>query len=544
MSDPSRGDRRGETPNPPVIAVVGGGPAGLVAALRLTQRLPDASVVLLERQARLGGKIVTERIDGFVLEGGPEALVVAKPAAGAIVRELGLEAAMTSPNPATAGTSVRIGGRLRPLPEGMTGLLPRRFLPIARSPIVSLPGKLRMALEPVLPARRDETDETVAAFFSRRIGRHAYERLVAPLVESIWSGDGEKLSLQAAFPQLRQAEREHGSLTRAALAANRAAGSAPAGPGLAAPAGGLGDLVTALEERSRAAGVRIETGAAVEAISRRGHGWTIAVADGDPVRADGVVLAVSALVAARLVAGFDPALAQPLAAIPHASTATVTLAVREADLAKPLRGHGYVSRRQPGMPATAGTWVSRKWTGRAPDGFALVRLSLGNLDRATLDSAPDADLVALARTELRRVAGITAEPVLARVFRWPDATPQATLGHLDRVAAIEARRRRHPALALASAGLAGSGLADALAAGDRAAGLVADALEATGSAAARPATEAQPSPPLALRDVRRPNAPDGSWSGANGAAPAGDDPNAADPAADHRQPVGTSAGAG
>lgn len=502
----------------PVVAVVGGGPAGMVAALRLTRRLPNAEIVLLERQPRLGGKIVTERVDGFVLEGGPEALVTAKPAAGALVRELGLEGEMTAPVPATAGTAVRIGNRLRPLPEGMTGLLPRRFLPIARSPIVSWRGKLRMALEPLLPARRAKSDETVAAFFSRRIGREGYERLVAPLVESIWSGDGEKLSLAAAFPQLRQAEREHGSLTRAALAANRASGSAPAGPGLAAPGVGLGVLAAALEERLRAAGVRIETGTTVEAVAPDGNGWRIALADGEAIRADGVVLAVPAHDAARLVAGFDPALARPLAAIPHASSATVTLAFREADLDRPLRGHGYVSRRRPGVPATAGTWVSRKWAGRAPNGFALVRSSLGNLDRAALDSAPDDDLVALARAELRRVAGIAAEPVLARVFRWPDATPQATLGHLDRVAAIEARRRRRPGLALASAGLAGSGLADALAAGERAAGLIADVL-AGGQAAAGTSPQARLQPFPTLSDIRRPNAPDGSWA-APGAAPA------------------------
>lgn len=519
MSDPSRQVGPAETPEPPVVAVVGGGPAGMVAALRLAQRLPDASIVLLEQQPRLGGKIVTERIDGFVLEGGPEALVSAKPAAGALIRELGLEAAMTAPVAGTAGTAVRIGNRLRPLPEGMTGLLPRRFLPIARSPIVSWRGKLRMALEPLLPDRRAESDETVAAFFSRRIGREGYERLVAPLVESIWSGDGEKLSLQAAFPQLRQAEREHGSLTRAALAANRASGAAPAGPGLVAPGGGLGDLAAALAERLRESGVRIETGAMVESVAPDAGGWRIAVAGSGAIRADAVVLAVPAHAAARLVAGFDPGLAESLAAIPHASTATVTLGFREADLDRPLRGHGYVSRRQPGVPATAGTWVSRKWAGRAPTGFALVRLSLGNLDRDALDSAPDEDLVALARAELRRVAGIAAEPVLARVFRWPDATPQATLGHLDRVAAIEARRRRLPGLTLASAGLAGTGLADAIAAGERAAGLVGDVL-AGGQDTTGPAPKGRPEPFPTLSDVRQPNAPDGSWTGPGNAAAA------------------------
>ncbi len=510
MNVPAGRDDAARAAVAPVVAVVGGGPAGMVAALRLAQQRPAATVVLLERLPRLGGKIVTERVDGFVLEGGPEALVAAKPAAGALVRELGLDAAMTPPRAETAGTAVRIGNQLRPLPEGMTGLLPRRFLPIARSPVVSLRGKLRMALEPVLPARRAESDETVAAFFSRRIGREGYERLVAPLVESIWSGDGKKLSLLAAFPQLRQAEREHGSLTRAALAANRAAGAAPAGPGLVAPRGGLGELAAMLEDRLRAVGVRIETGALVESVTPDDGGWRIDVDGGEPIRAAGVVLAIPAHAASRLVSGFDPVLAQPLAAIPHASTATVTLGFREADFDKPLRGHGFVSRRRPGVPATAGTWVSRKWAGRAPDGFTLVRLSLGNLDRAALDTAPDDELVALARAELRRVAGIAAEPVLARVFRWPDATPQATLGHLDRVAAIEARRRRHPGLALASAGLAGTGLADAFAAGERAAGQVGDAL-AGATGAARPAPKPHHAPFPTLSDVRQPNAPDGSW---------------------------------
>ncbi|MCC6314351.1 MAG: protoporphyrinogen oxidase, partial [Thermomicrobiales bacterium] len=339
---------------PPRIVVVGGGIAGLTAAFRLSQRLPDADIVLLEREARLGGKIVTERRDGFVIEGGPEAMLVAKPQAQALCRDLELEDRLLEPNSAARGSSVLRGGRLIPLPDGLSGVVPTKLRPIAASPLIPPLGKLRMGFDFVLPRRREEADEALSAFVERRLGRDAYRWLVEPLVGGIYAGDGARLSLAATFPQLRQMERDSGGLIRGALAARKAAPAPPPGPRpspFRAPRDGLGELIESLAARLQAAGVRVETNATAEAIvATPNGGFVVSRASGETLRADAVVCAAPAPVAAGLLSELDPALAKGLGAIPYASVANVSLAYPLTALPRPLVGSGYLAPRAERRP--------------------------------------------------------------------------------------------------------------------------------------------------------------------------------------------------
>lgn len=484
IGSPTAIDRpRGQAASPrPRVVIIGGGIAGLAAAYHLAKQRPDAEIVILERETRLGGKIVTEHTDGFVIEGGPEALLSAKPRLLELCHELGLGERLVGTNPAARRTFIRRKGRLQPLPEGLSGMVPTRLRPIALSPLISPLGKLRMGLDLVLPAARGDGDESLAGFVERRLGREAYRWLVDPLVGGIYAGDGRRLSLTATAPHLRQLEREHGGLIRGAIAAKRRAAASPAppqAPPFLAPRSGLGEIVASLRERLTAAGVEIETGVAAAAVRERDGGFEIARSRGDAICADAVICATPAFVTAELLQGIDIEIADALRAIPYASVATVVLAYPAAAIPRPLDGSGYLVPRAEGGPVNACTWVSAKWPERAPEGFALIRVSLGGAGREAALEASDDHLIAMAREEVRAIAGIEAAPTLARLFRWPRALPRYELGHLDRVAAIEARvNDAHPGLALAGSAYRGAGLADCARSGEEAASRV-DAFLAT-----------------------------------------------------------------
>ena len=246
------------------VVVLGGGITGLAAAHRLVRVHADAlsgpRVTLVEADDRLGGKIVTERHDGFVIEGGPDSFLATKPRGIGLCEELGMGEHPPLPlqgvRPQRRRAFVLWRGRLRDLPEGLSGLVPTRLAPLARSSLLSPRGKARVAVDYLLPARRAVGDESLGGFIRRRLGREAWERLVEPLMAGIYAADGDRLSLAATFPQLREAERRYGGLIKGVLAARRLAAfpnSAPASPFLT-PAAGLGALVNALETRLQALG--------------------------------------------------------------------------------------------------------------------------------------------------------------------------------------------------------------------------------------------------------------------------------------------------
>ncbi len=472
--------------DPPRIVVIGGGISGLAAAYRLTTRLPQAEVVVLEQDARLGGKIITEQRDGFVIEGGPEALLTAKPVAAALCAELGLGPEMRAPRPAARRSYILREGQLRPLPDGLGGLLPTRLWPLMATPLISPLGKLRMGLDLVLPRRRDEEDESLAHFIERRLGREAYTWLVSPLVGGIYAADGHHLSLAATFPHLRRLEQEHGGMIRGVLAAQRQAppatnDSRPAP--MQAPRHGLTQVVETLEAQLRAAGARIATASAVRAVHRRGQGFAITGVSGETMWADAVVCAAPAPAAAAVLDTLDPHLAEHLRAIPHASVATLALAYPRQVLPPALAGSGYLTPRSEGRPVRACTWVSAKWAGRAPDDASLIRVSFGGAGMDEITNASEEDLLRLAQEELRTVLGITAQPCFTRIFRWPQAMPQYEPGHLERLASIDASLDGYPNLALAGNAYRGVGLADCLQSGEQAAARLAASFSTCGAAA-------------------------------------------------------------
>ena len=434
--------------------VCGGGVTGLAAAHGLARA--GVPFVLLEGSSLWGGRIRTEREGGFLLEAGPDSLLAQKPAAFDLCRALGIGGRLV---PAREPRTVYVlhRGRLHPLPPGMAAGVPSSVPAFLRSRLFSWPGKVRMALERLVPARVDGADESIAEFFRRRLGHEALELLGDPLLAGIHAGDSERLSLHATMPRLAQMERSFGSLWRGMAPSRR--GGAP-GPIFYTLLGGLQELVDAMVDALPGTSLRVST--PVRALRRDAGGYLLSSEGGFQLRARSVVLATPPPVSARLLPLLDPGASVSLADIPFVSTATVLLGYRREDVAHPLDGHGLLIPRGEGLRTTACSFVSTKFGGRAPRGHVLLRAFVGgarDTDALTLGAE---GLLRTVQSELAPLLGIRGEPRVWRVFPWPASMPQMEVGHEARMAELEARLSSLPGLFLAGAGLRGTGIPDAI----------------------------------------------------------------------------------
>ena len=346
-------------------------------------------------------------------------------------------------------------------------MIPTNIQAILKSRLVSWFSKARMGLDFVLPAKAVNGDESLGTFVSRRLGREAYENLIEPLMSGIYAGDGDQLSLASTFPYLRDLELTYGSLARGALKMRaQSNGKAVQGSRSAflTPTTGLAEMVEKLVEHltSNQVDLRLNTKAA--RITNYGSHYRVELESGEMLEADSVILATPAFVSGALLSTLDPSLASDLQTIPYASTATVSLAYRLSDIPRDLDGYGYVIPRREGHRALACTWTSTKFPHRAPEGYALIRVFVGRAGQELPWN--ERDLLALAKEELDLTLGITADPLLHRVFMWDKAMPQYNLGHPDILKRIDAALERHPGLALAGNGYRGIGIPDCIHSGE------------------------------------------------------------------------------
>jgi oxygen-dependent protoporphyrinogen oxidase len=464
-------------------AIIGGGIAGLAAAYELElarQQGAAAEYTLFETQNRLGGCLSSEIVDGAVLERGPDSFLTEKPAAAALCRELGLGAELTPSNDAERKTFIVVRNRLIPLPDGLMFLIPTKLIPTALTRLFSLPTKLRMGLELLIPPRLSDQDESVAALVKRHFGQEIVDRLADPLLSGIFGGDAVQLSARAVLPRLVEMETQYGSLTRGMLAAHRrmrtarpanVKGNAPSAPRsiFTTMRGGMQQLVDAVKARLDPASVRLST--PVTAVEKIASGWKISYADTTEFY-DSLIVASPAWAAAELLTPVDAELGAELSAIPYSSSITINLVYDEARLGRLPDGFGFLVPAVEGRAMLACTFVHRKFLGRVPPGKAVLRAFLGGMRNEALLTASDETLVATVRRELSEILGegvVGIEPEQAQVSRWPRAMAQYAVGHLKRKQRIAERVAALPGLRLAGNAYDGIGIPDCIRLGRRAA---------------------------------------------------------------------------
>jgi oxygen-dependent protoporphyrinogen oxidase len=459
------------------IAIIGGGISGLSAAFALEEKRRAGVPIdyaLFESSPRLGGVLVTDHVDGCLVEAGPDSFLTEKPWAADLCRQVGLGDQLIGSNDADRKTYILTKGKLTVMPDGLMFMVPTKILPTVFSPLFSMGTKLRMAREWFHPPHQANGDETVAQLVERHYGPEMVDRLADPLLSGVYGGEASQLSVRAVLPRFSEMETKHGSLGRAMLSARRKMGQAsngPARPLFTSLKDGMQQLVDAILARLTSSSLHAET--PVQSIQRQNSSWIVSAGYGTD-EFDGVIVATPTQSAAQLLSAASADLAQELRGIHYSSSVTLTLGYDKKVRAALPPGFGFLVPRSEGKRMLAATFVHNKFPHRAPEDRALIRCFLGGArDEAILQLSSD-EILQIARRELREILNLTADPQFARVYKWRGAMAQYGVGHLERLERIESLRRQLPGLALAGNGYRGIGVPDCVRSGaDAAAALLA-----------------------------------------------------------------------
>ncbi len=477
------------------IAIIGGGISGLSAAFTLEQRRRTGvplEYVLYESSSRLGGVISTERVDGCVVEAGPDSFLTEKPWAADLCRELGLGDQLIGSNDAERKTYILLKGRLVPIPDGLMFMVPTRILPVVFSRLFSLVTKFRMAQEWFHSPASSSKDESVAKFVERHYGSELVERLADPLLSGVYGGDSSQLSVRAVLPRFAEMEASHGSLGRAMLAARKKIAHPSSGsprPLFTSLKDGMHQMTNALAARLSAPSIRL--GTPVQQLKFKEDGWMVSAA-GARELFDSLIIATPAHTAAAILQSVSTDLANELRGIQYTSSITVTLGYGHSVRSSLPPGFGLLVPHSEGRRLLAATFVHNKFSHRAPEDRALIRCFFGGSRNEEILQLHEDEILRIAREELRQILGIDAEPLFTRVYKWKAAMAQYTVGHLERLNRIDRLREQLPGLALAGNAYRGIGVPDCVHSGKQAAEQALFAMGLTSSAAAPTAVRSEP----------------------------------------------------
>jgi oxygen-dependent protoporphyrinogen oxidase len=457
--------------------IIGGGITGLSAAYYLNKAGFRATVV--EKSPTLGGIIHTEKIQGCLLETGPDSFMAAKPWAMELIREVGLAEEVINSNDHLRITYVLKKGKLIPLPDGMMMMVPTKKWPLITTRLLSWPCKIRMGMELFRKADGAREDRSVADFLIDHYGQEALDYLAEPLLAGVYGGDPKLLSVNSVLTRFVEIEAKYGSLSRGVLQMPKPKGSGSGGSLFRTLKGGLGQLIDKLVPAADV--VRGEA----QAIQRTASGYRVRV-DGNWVETAQIFIGAPAYVAAKLLTPFDGALSGLLNTIPYNSSMTLSLGYDKKTFDHPLKGFGFLVPKLERKRLKACTWVNNKFDFRAAEDKILLRCFLGG------DSFNESDdsLAQIAQEELREIMGFQAKPVFHHVGRWPDSMAQYTVGHKKRVDQIKALMGQLPGIAIGGNGYNGIGVPDCIHSGKEAAQNIAQQLGA--GAGSRPALQTAP----------------------------------------------------
>lgn len=455
------------------VVIVGGGITGLACAYHLLKKGLSCQVLLLEKEEKLGGKIRTEQHGSFVIETGPESFVRFKPAPLGLCEEVGLTDQLIEPKPENRKTYLLHHGKLLEMPEGIFSPFSQSFASLfktfAFSPFFSVAGKMRIAVEPMIPKPKIPQDEPLKHFIERRLGREFYANLLAPLLMGVYGGDPAPLSTKLVLREYYEAEQKFGSLFRAFLNSppNRKRSAKSVFVTL------QNGLFTLIERLSKLLGKEVfRVGAPVKEIVKESPGYRIVPLDRTPILADAVLLTTPAYAAAAVTKSLDGSLSAALEQIPYASSTVMTLAFHRDQVTHPLTGYGFLVPQKENLSFTACTWTSSKWPKRAPEGEILLRIYVP-------ETAHDPERsLAQACRELEPLLGFTSKPILSLAHSHPQSLPQYLTGHEENVTRIEKLLlSRHPGLFVAGAAYHGVGIADCIQSGQKGADQLATFLQ-------------------------------------------------------------------
>ncbi len=431
------------------VVIVGGGISGLTAAYKIKKKSSEANlpieVLLIEEKERLGGIFLTEKANGFLIEGGPDSFESEKPHTLALAEELGIAHQVIGCDEEAHLTFIFWNNKLWQLPRGLLALAPARISSILFCPLLSWSGKIRALLDFMIPPLGDKDEEiSLAEFYKRRFGKEIFDRVAEPLLGSIYACIPEIISIRSCWPRALILEKEYGSLLRGMLARGRMAREGTKAGEKKLPIfmtfrEGMCELTKALADYIGSENL-ITGRKAVSLRENSGKGFTLLLDDAGAITADACILATAPSHAtAEIVRDIDPGLTDILLKIPYVSSATISLGYKREKFSHPLQGFGVLVSRQEKLQVKAISWCSTKFAYRSPEGYVLIRCFMGTAEDEGIVYQSDEEVLKVVKEELKKIMGINSEPILTKIYRWENSMPQYLLGHEKRVRFIEQR---------------------------------------------------------------------------------------------------------
>lgn len=447
------------------VVIVGGGITGLSAAFYMQKEAREKDlaldVLLIEGANRLGGKIQTVRRDGYIIERGPDSFLIRKKSMGILAEDVGVADQLVKN--ATGQAYIFVNNQLHPIPGGSIMGIPTEIGPFLKTNLFSFAGKLRAAGDLVLPRRASQGDQSLGAFFRRRLGGEVVENLIEPLLSGVYAGDIDHMSLQSTFPQFGIVEKNHRSLILGMKKTSPK--KVPASNGENAKKegafhtfrNGLETIVEAIEKNLDEGSVR--KGIRVEAIQQVKDKTVLTLNNEETIEADAVILTTGHAMASKLFA--EHHLLQDLGKIPTTSVATVAFAFPAEAVTQDQDGTGFLVARSNDYSLTACTWTHRKWPTSTPDGKVLIRAFVGRVGEEAIVDLPDAEIERIVLEDLSKLIELEGKPEFSVITRWKEDRPQYRVGHKERIMNAKAElKEKFPTVKLAGASYEGVGLPD------------------------------------------------------------------------------------
>jgi oxygen-dependent protoporphyrinogen oxidase len=436
------------------IVIAGGGISGLSLAYWLTQNTGrDLDITVLEAEERPGGKIWTDKTEGYLCESALNGFLDNKPRTLELASRVSLEPLRS--NEASKKRFIYLDGRLNRLPES-----PPAFF---SSKLMTLPGKLRIMLEPFISRGKAE-DESLADFARRRLGKEAFEKLIDPMASGIYAGNPEDMSLKSCFPRIHEIEQTYGSLIKGMFKImaerKKKVGAAPSGT-LTSFKDGMQSMIDALIE---VLGPSVRLGSRVNSVERAGKGYRLHLDDGTTVEADVTVLAMPAYQATEVLRELDEPMSGLLGGIsyPAVSVVCTSFKIEKLKGLVPLDGFGFLVPFREGRKILGTLFDSSIYPGRAPEGYVLLRTMVGGARASSIAMLEDGKLLDMVLSELGNVTGIKAEPEFVKLYRHEKAIPQYAVGHSGKLKALDERLAKFRGLYITGNALKGIGFNDCI----------------------------------------------------------------------------------
>ncbi len=414
------------------IGIIGGGISGVSLAVKLgvlKEQGKDIEVTLLEADKRLGGTIDSVHKDGYVIESGTNGFLDSKPFTLEVFQEANLLEKLVKSNDKARIRYIQRYNQLQRLPEGAGAFLSSKLL--------SFSGKMRIAKEIFVAQKKDDSDETLSSFATRRLGKEALDYLIGPMVSGIFAGDPEKMSLESCFPVIADLEKTYGGLIKGMIKKPKKK-SGPAGPGgvLTTYEGGMGEAVKDLAKSAEKKGVKIHLESPVTSVTKKDNKYIVSSGSKE-YEFDVLSVCAPAYASAKFLKELDSELSEVLSTIPYAPMFVAGLGFDSDSIENDLNGFGYLIPKQENMRILGALFTSSMFPVQAPSGKKFLRIMAGGDTNHALMEKSEEELLKICIEDVTKVLGVKKDPYMVQYFKVMKAIPQYHVGHREKVAKIE-----------------------------------------------------------------------------------------------------------